>query len=101
MIPTPQNMSSDHLGVGIDFGGTSVKIGVVDRDRVIDQAPPLATQEFDGAPPLIDAIAETQKAYADSGEHRSRKIRQRIRHARLRPLGAERSRTGQACGLRW
>ncbi len=52
-------MSSNPLGVGIDFGGTFVKVGVVDGDHVIAQAPPLATPEFDGAPPLIDAIAAT------------------------------------------
>lgn len=52
-------MSNDHLGIGIDFGGTSVKIGVVDGDQIIDQCPPIATREFDGAPPLLNAMADT------------------------------------------
>ena len=52
-------MSSELLSVGIDFGGTSVKIGVVDGSDVIAQAPPLSTTDFHGASPLIDAMAES------------------------------------------
>jgi len=42
--------------LGIDFGGTSVKFGVVQGHEVIDCAPPIATDDFTAAPPLIDAI---------------------------------------------
>jgi glucokinase len=45
--------------VGIDFGGTSVKIGVVQGTEVVDQAPPIATQDYPDAPSLIDDIARS------------------------------------------
>jgi glucokinase len=49
-------MSDTPLAIGIDFGGTSVKTGVVFRGNVIDHAPPIATQEFDTPDALIDAL---------------------------------------------
>ncbi|GAA5482308.1 ROK family protein [Haloferula sargassicola] len=49
-------MQSDALAIGIDFGGTSVKFGVIRGAEVIDQAPPIATQDFDGPAPLLDAM---------------------------------------------
>ncbi len=52
-------MSDTPLAIGIDFGGTSVKIGVVYRGNIIDQAPPIATGDFEGAEPLIQAILRT------------------------------------------
>ena len=52
-------MSDTPLAIGIDFGGTSVKTGVVDGSDVIDHAPPIATPEFEGPEDLIDAIART------------------------------------------
>lgn len=52
-------MSDLPTALGIDFGGTSVKIGVVQGCRVLDQAPPIATQEFEGPAPIIDAIVRT------------------------------------------
>ena len=42
--------------LGIDFGGTSVKFGVVQGSEVIAQAPAIATEDFHDASPLIDAI---------------------------------------------
>ena len=42
--------------LGIDFGGTSVKFGVVQGSEVIAQAPAIATDDFHEASPLIDAI---------------------------------------------
>ena len=45
--------------LGIDFGGTSVKIGVVRGAEVIDQAPPVATQDFDGPLPILDALGRS------------------------------------------
>lgn len=52
-------MSSSELALGIDFGGTSVKSGVVIGGEVIDTAPPISTQDFDGPDLLIEAILET------------------------------------------
>lgn len=52
-------MSSNELALGIDFGGTSVKSGVVFGGEVIDTAPPIATPEFDGPEPLIEAMLRT------------------------------------------
>jgi glucokinase len=47
--------------VGIDFGGTTVKIGVVEGSQVLDKAPPIATQDYPDATSLIDDIARTVK----------------------------------------
>lgn len=44
------------VALGIDFGGTSVKFGVVRGSQVIDTAPAIATDDYDEASPLIDAI---------------------------------------------
>ena len=54
-------MSNDEkkLAVGIDFGGTSVKAGVVDGDHLLGSAPPLDTQAHDSPEALIEAIAAT------------------------------------------
>lgn len=43
--------------VGIDFGGTTVKIGVIQGKDVVDKAPPIATQDYTEASALIDDIA--------------------------------------------
>jgi len=49
-------MSTTPLAIGIDFGGTSVKTGVVRGSEIIDQAPPIATQDFQSANELITVI---------------------------------------------
>lgn len=49
-------MSDSPLSIGIDFGGTSIKTGVVCGSEIIDQAPPIATQEFDSPGELIATI---------------------------------------------
>lgn len=46
-----------HTALGIDFGGTSVKFGVVQGHDVIDRVPPIATDDYTEPAPLIDAIA--------------------------------------------
>lgn len=51
-------MPQTHLAAGVDFGGTSVKIGVAFRGNVVDQAPPIATADFDGPDALIETIIE-------------------------------------------
>lgn len=45
--------------IGIDFGGTSVKAGVVLGDHIVAAAPAIATQDFDGPEALIDAMARS------------------------------------------
>lgn len=52
-------MSKTPLAIGIDFGGTSVKTGVLSRGNLIAEAPRIDTQKFDSAPPLIQQISET------------------------------------------
>jgi glucokinase len=49
-------MNGEPLTIGIDFGGTSVKLTVVFQSHIIDHAPPIATQEFDGHDALISEI---------------------------------------------
>lgn len=49
-------MSDSPLTIGIDFGGTTVKIAVVFQSHIIDSAPPIATQEFSSHHELIDAM---------------------------------------------
>jgi len=45
--------------IGIDFGGTSVKAGVVLGSRVVQTAPTIPTQDFDGPEALINAMADS------------------------------------------
>lgn len=49
-------MTDSPLAIGIDFGGTTIKTGVLQRSNLIDSAPPIATQDFDGPDSLIDAM---------------------------------------------
>jgi glucokinase len=49
-------MSDSNLAIGIDFGATTIKAGVVFQSHIIDHAPPIATQEFDEPGALIDAM---------------------------------------------
>lgn len=44
--------------IGVDFGGTSIKLGVVVGDKIIAHAPAIATQEFDSPQSLVNAIAQ-------------------------------------------
>ena len=50
---------STPLSIGIDFGGTSVKLGVVRGAEILDHAPPIATQDYPEAASLIDDIARS------------------------------------------
>ncbi|NCF86463.1 MAG: ROK family protein [Verrucomicrobiaceae bacterium] len=50
-------MSSDlPLALGIDFGGTSVKVGVCQGADLVEKAAPIPPPEFDGAAALIPEI---------------------------------------------
>ena len=50
------SMSETPLAIGVDFGGTSVKFGVLYRSNIIDQAPAISTPDFDGPEALIAAM---------------------------------------------
>jgi len=52
-------MNGTPLAIGIDFGGTSVKTGVVQGSEIIDHAPPIATQDFSGPEELIATMVRT------------------------------------------
>lgn len=49
-------MSDRDLAIGIDFGVTSIKAGVVFQSHIIDHSPPIATNEFDESGALIEAM---------------------------------------------
>lgn len=49
-------MNDIPLAIGIDFGGTSVKTGVVHGSEIIDHAPPIATQDFNNPEEQIAAM---------------------------------------------
>lgn len=52
-------MPDSPLTIGIDFGGTTVKMAVVYQSHILDHAPPIATQDFDGPVELIDAMVRS------------------------------------------
>lgn len=52
-------MSEAPLAIGIDFGGTSVKTGVICGGEIIDLAPPIETQDFSGADEISAVIIRT------------------------------------------
>lgn len=52
-------MSDTPLAIGIDFGGTSIKFGVVEGAEVIATADRLATKDYEHSGNLIDAMAAT------------------------------------------
>jgi glucokinase len=60
-------MSDTPLAIGIDFGGTSVKTGVVCGHEIIDQAPPIATQDFESPRELmatmVRAVSDLRSRY--------------------------------------
>jgi len=47
---------SAQLAIGIDFGGTSVKPGVVSGKEIIARTPPIPTRKHDSADSLLDAV---------------------------------------------
>ena len=58
-MPTDSQSSQpdqEALAVGVDFGGTTVKIGVCRGQDVIDKAEPIETDSYTTALQLIDAI---------------------------------------------
>ncbi len=53
------NQNEETPAIGIDFGGTSVKAGVVAGDRVLADASPIETRAHPGPEAIIDAVAAT------------------------------------------
>jgi len=51
-------MSEPSLSIGIDFGGTSIKVGVVKGQEIIDFCTPIPTQEYETPSELIKAIGK-------------------------------------------
>ena len=62
-------MSNSPLAIGIDFGGTSVKTGVVRGCEIIDHAPPIATQDFaspqDLIATMVRAVEDLRRRHSD------------------------------------
>lgn len=53
-------MSSDlPLALGIDFGGTSVKLGICQGANILEKAEPIPTQRFYGAEALLPEIMQS------------------------------------------
>ncbi|MEG2327048.1 MAG: ROK family protein [Akkermansia sp.] len=47
--------------IGIDFGGTSIKLGVVSGSQVIAHSPSIASQDYDSPEALVDGLAQFVK----------------------------------------
>ncbi len=50
---------NDQLAIGVDFGATSIKMGVVQGSRILESSIPLATQEYDSPESIMEAMLET------------------------------------------
>ena len=55
----PESADAGPLAIGIDMGGTSVKLGVCRGAELLFQAPPIPTQNFRSAKDLLVAMRET------------------------------------------
>ena len=87
--------------IGIDFGGTSIKLGVVRGTEVIAHAPSIATQEYGSPDQLIEAIAVCEHAAPEppggaGHRHGDARIRQFLPRHRL--YAHQRSRLEQRSG---
>lgn len=52
---------SKKLAIAVDFGGTSIKIGVTKGAELVDKAQPLLTQEYDSPESIMAAMCMTMK----------------------------------------
>ena len=52
---------SDKLAIAVDFGGTSIKIGVTCGAELVDKAEPLPTPAFDSPEAIMAAMCATMK----------------------------------------
>lgn len=55
-------MSEQSLAMAVDFGGTSIKIGVTRGAELVDKAPPLPTPAFDSPDAIMAAMCAEMKA---------------------------------------
>lgn len=62
-------MNENPLAIGIDFGGTSIKTGVVRGSEIIDHAPPIATQDFGSPDELIEMMIRAVEDLRARHEH--------------------------------
>lgn len=51
-----RDMSMQHKAIGVDFGGTSIKIGVTSGENIVEKAEPLPTAAYDSPAAIIDAM---------------------------------------------
>jgi glucokinase len=60
MLRAAYQMSSDSAphAIGIDFGGTSIKSGLVRHGAILHRGEPINTQRYSGPTAIIDAIAD-------------------------------------------
>ena len=49
-------MAESSKTIGVDFGGTTIKIGVVQGSRILDRATPLHTQQYASPAAIMDAM---------------------------------------------
>ena len=52
---------SEQLAIAVDFGGTSIKIGVTRGAELVDKAEPLPTPEFDSPAAIMTAMCSSMK----------------------------------------
>ncbi len=65
MSPEPST-ENPALAAGIDFGGTSVKIGVCQGDTLVAKGDPIPTDNYKSAEDLIDAMVDQIQALCDA-----------------------------------
>ena len=51
-------MSDPKLAIGIDFGGTSVKIALIHGSTIVAHGEPVLTQQYEGPTALLEALGE-------------------------------------------
>lgn len=49
----------NNKAIGIDFGGTSVKLGVVANGKIVERAEPIPTLSYQGAEALLQAVVKS------------------------------------------
>ncbi len=66
MSPSNPDSPSSPITIGIDFGGTSVKLGVVRGADVISEIERIPTQRYDGPDQLMEAIVASVATLRES-----------------------------------
>jgi glucokinase len=54
--------------IGIDFGGTTIKSGVVENGKIIDRSEPIPTQALGGPAAIVEALVELVGRFRDHGK---------------------------------